>query len=998
MKLWKIPAGFAAFALMASCDLGTPPQIGSGGGTEVDGVIVDQHGAPAANIWVRVYPDTSLSLAKGADVSAASLAIRDSARTNSNGAFTIPNLPSGTYNLVASLRRNDTTMTLFRRSIAVNGDLHLGTDTLRVAGSLTLNVSIQGTSISGAVCQIAGSPFLAISDLEGHCTLTGLPPGVYHVSVNVAGLPQGTTGPIAVVSLQVTPAGTLNLVWVAPGPPLTAPVLTAPAHNGEALNMATLSWNAVAAATSYDVQASTDSLFSAFIVTDTARAGLSRSFTVTNGTVYHWRVRARNSVSVSSWSPVRRFTGKSTPLDCIVAASQAPVLISPAHLAANLASPVSLTWGPTCGGSMYRVQVAKDSAFNSLAYQNDSIAALTVAVGLSGSFTYHWRVSARLSTGAWAAWSPARIFRTDSSATLSRPTLVSPANGATGVSTWATLSWNNTVPGANSYVLQLATDSTFNALVHSDTLIPATASTIASKAYSNLDFGRKYYWRVFAVGSNGASLSETRRFTTAPFSDGVFPSPATLSSPRNDSTLPGTSVTLSWGVASGASYYRVQVSTDTLFSSMTVNDSVTGTSRSVSTLAAGTLYHWRVVSVNASGSMNSATRRFATVGIILPTPVLLAPSQFAAGVSTAPILTWNAVNGATSYSYQVSTSPTFGSLAYSGTVTSPTRSLAGLSTTTDYYWRVKAHSAAGVSEYSSVYRFTTGAAVALPSAPQLISPSNDSMTAVLTPTLAWNSAPGATSYRVQVATDSLFASLVVNDSLTATNKTIGPLATGTQYHWRVIAVNSGGTSASAKHRFTTPPTHPDKPTLLAPANNGTGVSLSPTSFSWTVVSGATSYLLQVSTNSGFTTTVHSGTVAGTSATLNTLQEGTQYYWRVKAQSGTETYAYSSSSRFSTLISTIPAAPALILPGLDSMNVPTSPTLVWSSALGATSYHVQVSTDTVFANLAVNETLTATSKAVGPLSTSTVYYWRVAAINAQGSAYSARRRFTTRSTP
>jgi hypothetical protein len=54
----------------------------------------------------------------------------------------------------------------------------------------------------------------------------------------------------------------------------------------------------------------------------------------------------------------------------------------------------------------------------------------------------------------------------------------------------------------------------------------------------------------------------------------------------------------------------------------------------------------------------------------------------------------------------------------------------------------------------------------------------------------------AATYRLQVATDTLFGSIVYNDStLTDTARQVGPLVVNTQYYWRVNAKNAGGTSA-----------------------------------------------------------------------------------------------------------------------------------------------------------------------------------------------------------
>ena len=70
---------------------------------------------------------------------------------------------------------------------------------------------------------------------------------------------------------------------------------------------------------------------------------------------------------------------------------------------------------------------------------------------------------------------------------------------------------------------------------------------------------------------------------------------------------------------------------------------------------------------------------------------------------------------------------------------------------------------------------------------------------------SWNAVPTATSYHVQVGTDSSFASPVVDDSsVNGTSTQAGGLAEGTRYFWRVRALLPGGsTSWGATWKFTT---------------------------------------------------------------------------------------------------------------------------------------------------------------------------------------------------
>ena len=76
-------------------------------------------------------------------------------------------------------------------------------------------------------------------------------------------------------------------------------------------------------------------------------------------------------------------------------------------------------------------------------------------------------------------------------------------------------------------------------------------------------------------------------------------------------------------------------------------------------------------------------------------------------------------------------------------------------------------------------------------------------------------------------------------------------------------------------------TAPTAPTLSTPANNATGVKVRP-HLTWTAAPGALTYLVEVSTSNTFVPLVTSATVTGTSWDVDvTLDNSTQYYWRVK---------------------------------------------------------------------------------------------------------------------
>jgi len=193
--------------------------------------------------------------------------------------------------------------------------------------------------------------------------------------------------------------------------------------------------------------------------------------------------------------------------------------------------------------------------------------------------------------------------------------------------------------------------------------------------------------------------------------------------------------------------------------------------------------------------------------------------------------------------------------------------------------------------------------LAPPPAPVLVSPSNSATNVSTSPTLSWNASSGATSYQLQVSTSSSFSTTIVNQSgITATSYAVSGIAYSTTYYWHVNATNAGGTSAwSTTWSFTTVPPPPSPPTLLSPSNGATGVSASPT-LSWNASSGATSYGLQVSTSSSFSTTIVNQTgLATTSYAVSGLGNNTTYYWHVNVSNPGGTSAWSSTWSFTTVV-------------------------------------------------------------------------------------------------
>ena len=107
------------------------------------------------------------------------------------------------------------------------------------------------------------------------------------------------------------------------------------------------------------------------------------------------------------------------------------------------------------------------------------------------------------------------------------------------------------------------------------------------------------------------------------------------------------------------------------------------------------------------------------------------------------------------------------------------------------------------------------------------------------------------------------------------------LAANSTFYWRVRVYNVLGQYSnwsSVRHFHTKLP----PPWLVSPGNGEVTTTLP--AFGWSNVSGATSYVLQVSTSPSFSTLKINKTVIGSSYTAtSTLSAGKKYYWRVYAK-------------------------------------------------------------------------------------------------------------------
>ena len=134
--------------------------------------------------------------------------------------------------------------------------------------------------------------------------------------------------------------------------------------------------------------------------------------------------------------------------------------------------------------------------------------------------------------------------------------------------------------------------------------------------------------------------------------------------------------------------------------------------------------------------------------VVIPLPSAPMVKIGNSATSGKPMLTWNAVEGATSYRIYRSTSRGSG-YSLLGTVTATSYTNTGAKAGTTYYYRVKACNDAGLSPYSNVVSGKVKSVTPKPSAP--VVKIGHSATSGK-PMLTWNAVSGATSYKVYRAT------------------------------------------------------------------------------------------------------------------------------------------------------------------------------------------------------------------------------------------------------
>ncbi|MGE5343161.1 MAG: choice-of-anchor Q domain-containing protein [Candidatus Omnitrophota bacterium] len=539
-------------------------------------------------------------------------------------------------------------------------------------------------------------------------------------------------------------------------------------------------------------------------------------------------------------------------------------------------------------------------------------------------------------------------------------------------------------------------------------------ATWGTKAVTGLTSGSTYTFQVkarngdsteTAFGATASGIPNAAPTVTTNAASSLTSSGATLNGTVNANNL-STTVTFQYGLT--VSYGPPVPATQ----SPVTGTTNTAVSKAITGLTPNTVYHYRVVGVNAMGTTNGLDQTFTTAGAA---PIVTTGTAGSLTPNSAALSgTVNANNQSTVVTFEYGTTTAYGSTATADqspvtglSDSSVSKTVSGLIPNTLYHFRVKGVNATGTT-YGSDQTFTSSAAV--PIVTTNVANHIGSNTATLNGTVnPRNQSTTVTFiYGETVACDKTVTasqSPLTGATPTPVSANISGLKANTTYYFKAKGVNATGNNDGSILSFTTTEVGaPIVTTDAASAITPIGATLNAT-INANNQSTAVTFEYGLTTGYGTTVTANPSPVSGindttVSKTITGLTPHTVYHYRAKGVNATAT-TYGADLTFTTGVR-VPTVTTTNASLIDTTSATLGGNVVDDG--GGTVSERGVCYSTV-SNPSITDTKVsigtgtgAFSKSITNLTDYTTYYVRAYATNATGTAYGNEISFQTNAIP
>lgn len=672
----------------------------------------------------------------------------------------------------------------------------------------------------------------------------------------------------------------------------------------------TASWIADASSTEYEFNLSEDINFTSFVGSyNNSFRTSSTSITISNldpGTKYYYRIKAYNQYGSTEYSDpgsILTFPAAPSVTTSNVTATSFDLALSEPESVISYEIDISTTSNFSNFITDFQSYKTSDSSLN--------------IIGLSPNTRYYIRSRSRnLGCGLSQNSSTVNVL------TESMPSIPSSLSSGSCTYFGITLSWA-AASNATEYNLVLSEDQNFSSFEQGYNQGFLTSST--SQVLTNLDPGKRYFYKVRSKNNYGYSaFSAPNNFLTFPASPNL-----------NIRSITFDSVSLSWNLIQSANKYIIYYKKEGAASYTEIV--TTELSQTISGLDSSQKYFIYIKAENngCGASQASDEQNFTTASLAASVSGLSKVDCFSGGFE----VNWANVSDADYYRvnlYEGEVLSTFLNVYQNST------KFNNLSEGFQYQVSVQAGNEYGLSPESTKLSVTTK-----PASPQNLSITSSTDSSIST---SWDSSTSANEYIVEISSNPNFSSIIDSKTTGSTSATFNTgISQDSTYYVRVSASNQscGEGLKSTAISVTTSSAAPSSVSNIQTSDCNYSGSDFGFTLSWSQAENATSYEVNLSTSSSFSSFVEgfdtSHSTTANSVIFSNLSGGTQYYFRIKPKNKDSEGAYSTVDNITTLPNQVSNLRVTEVGCDDCID------LAWDTSSGVNGYKLYIALDSEYSN-------------------------------------------------